>query len=98
MARGLFRQWRRQFLLLFLELGELKLHQFVLRQCEVHGTDEALAQTGLADLEHGFQKLRGGLEFADLRIVQWFKHRTRSLNYFSRNARFNPGWAVNLYS
>ena len=88
-ARRSFRQLRRKFLLLLLEFRELDLHQFILRQRDVHGTDETLAQTRFADFKHGFQMLRGRLEFADLGIVQWFEHGTRSLNYSSQNAMFN---------
>ena len=57
--------WR-EFLLLFLEVGEFDLHQFMLSQCGVYRLDEPLAQSGFADLEHGVQQLRGRFEFTDL--------------------------------
>ena len=69
MARSFFRQLRREFLLLFLELHELDLHQFMLRQRGVHGADETITQAGFADFQHGFQALRRRFEFAELRIT-----------------------------
>lgn len=65
-ACGFFRQLRRELLFLLLELRKFDLHQFVLGQRQIYGTNETLTQTGLADLEHGVQQLRGGFEFADL--------------------------------
>lgn len=76
MARGFFSEQGREFLLLFFEVGELDLHEFVLGQGGVDGLDETFAQTGFADFEHGVQKLGGGFEFAELLVVQWFEHRT----------------------
>jgi len=79
MAAGFFGEQRREFFFLILEIGELDLDQFMLRECLRHGADKAVAQAGLADFQHGFQQLRRRLEFAELGIGQWFEHRWRSL-------------------
>src|ERR1051326_340921 len=70
MAGALLREHRRQLLLLFLELVELHLDEFVVRQGLVHRLQEGVAQAGLADLEGGFEPLGKGLELADLRSGQ----------------------------
>jgi hypothetical protein len=69
-ARRLFGQQGREFFLLLLEFHEFDLHQFMLRQGGIHGTEEAFTQACLANFEHGLQKLGGGFKFADLAAIQ----------------------------
>ena len=65
----------------------------MLRQRVRNGFYETLAQTSLANFQHRFEQLRGGLEFADLRIGQWFKHGVRRLNYLpGDHEEFSSSW------
>lgn len=79
-ARRLFGQQGREFFLLLLEFHEFDLHQFMLRQGGIYGSEEAFTQAGFANFEHRVQKLGGGFEFPKFRIGQWFEHGTRSLS------------------
>src|SRR5271157_5416354 len=68
MAAALFRELRRQFLLLLFELVELHLDEFMVVQFQVQGRQQLRTEAFLAELERGLEPLGLGLESARLRI------------------------------
>ena len=60
MAVRLFGELGGEFVAFFLMIGELNLEKLVMLKCVFHAFQKWIAEAAFADVEDGFETLRGG--------------------------------------